>query len=286
MERNSSGEQMPSHENGTISNQELVWSPEMVHRFWAYEQTRPENFFSYQVGRVLVRRFRKHLTGRVLDYGCGLGFLIEDMLNAGISCGGVEFTTDFATRLNTSFDNRQGFLGVRVPGNFSEWRGTFDAIFLVEVVEHLYDEDLRKTLTSIHGLLRPGGVLIVTTPNNENRSANFLCSPESGRLFHRFQHVRSWSRESLTSFVMEHDLKVTEIGETDFSAHVLALGRTQPFFYRLLRGIVRKFNIETPHLYAVAVKSERAAICHEVQIQASGLHPNSTLRICKRLAYD
>lgn len=260
MDRHFSGGYGPLHENGMTSNQELVWTPEMVHRFWAYEQSRPENFFSHQVGRVLVRRFRKRLTGRVLDYGCGLGFLVDDMLSEGISCGGVEFTLDFAAGLNASFNGRQGFLGVRVPDDFSDWRGTFDAIFLVEVAEHLYDDDLQKTLAGIHDLLQPGGILILTTPNNENRSKNFLCSPESGRLFHRFQHVRSWNRELLASFVTRHDFTVTEIGETDFSAHILALGRTRPFFYRLLRGIAKKLNTKAPHLYAIAAKVESAAI--------------------------
>jgi SAM-dependent methyltransferase len=240
------------------SNQQLVWTPEMVRRFWAYERTRPENFFSHQVGRVLVRRFRKHLAGRVLDYGCGLGFLIDDMLSEGISCGGVEFTSDFVAQLTASFDDRQGFLGIRVPDDFSDWRGAFDAIFLVEVIEHLYDDELQKTVASIHNLLRPGGILLVTTPNNENRSKNFICSPESGHLFHRFQHVRSWNRESLASFLTRHNFTVMEAGETDFGAHILALGRTRPFFYRLVRAIAKKFNTEAPHLYAIAAKAEGA----------------------------
>jgi SAM-dependent methyltransferase len=183
---------------------------------------------------------------------------MDDMLSEGISCAGVEFTSDFVARLTASFDGRQGFLGVRVPDDCSDWRGAFDAIFLVEVVEHLYDDDLQKTLTSIHDLLSPGGVLIVTTPNAENRSKNFLCSPESGRLFHRFQHVRSWNRESLASLLARHDFAVTEVGETDFSAHMLALGRTRPFFYRFLRAIAKKLNTEAPHLYAIAARAEGA----------------------------
>jgi 2-polyprenyl-3-methyl-5-hydroxy-6-metoxy-1,4-benzoquinol methylase len=212
------------------------------------------------VGRVLVRRFRKRLAGRVLDYGCGLGYLIDDMLGESISCGGVEFTPDFVARLNASFDGRQGFLGVRVLDDFSDWRGAFDTIFLVEVIEHLYDSDLYETVASIHSLLRPGGTLIVTTPNNENRGKNLICAPESGRLFHRFQHVRSWDRESLASFLTQHEFAVSEVGETDFGAHILALARTRPFFHRLLRGIAKKFNMQVPHLYAVAVRPEGATL--------------------------
>ena len=46
-----------------------------------------------------------------------------------------------------------------------------DAVVSMDVIEHLTLEDGRRMLDSIHGLLRPGGLFVVGTPNV--RSAEF-----------------------------------------------------------------------------------------------------------------
>jgi hypothetical protein len=33
--------------------EELTWTPQMIARFWDYENRFQENFFTYQVGRAL-----------------------------------------------------------------------------------------------------------------------------------------------------------------------------------------------------------------------------------------
>jgi len=109
-------------------------------------------------------------------------------------------------------------------------------------------------LSDVHALLRPGGVLIVTTPNDEDRSKQFICSPESGRLFHRVQHVRSWDRISLASSLAGHGFQIIEIAAIDFGAHIAAHKRSLGLLYRLSRCIAKNLIQEKPHLYAVAVK--------------------------------
>ena len=43
--------------------------------------------------------------------------------------------------------------------------GQFDAVIASEILEHLDDEELRDSLAVIHEKLKPGGKLLVTTPN-------------------------------------------------------------------------------------------------------------------------
>lgn len=43
--------------------------------------------------------------------------------------------------------------------------GTFDVVLMIEVIEHI--ERDREALIEIHNVLKPGGILIVTTPNGE-----------------------------------------------------------------------------------------------------------------------
>jgi 2-polyprenyl-3-methyl-5-hydroxy-6-metoxy-1,4-benzoquinol methylase len=232
---------------------ELTWTREMVTRFWDYERRHPENFFSFQVGAVIARKFQKHFPTEadVVDYGAGRGFLIEDLLAKGMRCGAVEFGDEAVSELNQRFRQEPLFLGARSHETPDDWRGKFDGAFLLEVVEHLYDPELVTALSAVHELLKPGGVLIVTTPNEEDRSKSFVCSPESGLLFHRFQHVRSWSAASLSSFLEGQGFTCLETGATDFGASTLALRRTVSWPLRLARSLAKHVLGQRPHLYAV-----------------------------------
>jgi 2-polyprenyl-3-methyl-5-hydroxy-6-metoxy-1,4-benzoquinol methylase len=231
---------------------ELVWTPEMVARYWHYERTRPHNYFSFQVGAAVIRHFRRSLQGRVLDYGAGPGFLVDELLRVQTLCAAIEFGKDAVDELNEQFLERKGFLGAREISQAGCWQGMFDAALLVEVVEHLYDDPLRQALAKIRELLRKGGQLIITTPNNEDREKSFICSPESGLVFHRFQHVRSWTERSLSAFVAENGFSVRSTGTIDFAASVLAHRRTMSLPIRLIRSTAKRMICSRPHLFVVA----------------------------------
>jgi 2-polyprenyl-3-methyl-5-hydroxy-6-metoxy-1,4-benzoquinol methylase len=252
------------------SKDELIWTPEMVRRFWDFERTHPERYFSFQVGAVIARRFRRYLSGRVVDYGAGPGFLLDELLRRGVQCAAVEFGAETVAQLNNRFKERKGFLGARDHAHLAEWRQTFDAAFLIEVVEHLYDEQLHECLSDLASLLKPGGCLIVTTPNEEDRSKSFLCSPESGKLFHRFQHVRSWTAESLRRVLGEHGFDIAVMQATDFTADVAANRNSMLLPLRLLRGVAQKLRRQKPNLYAVAVLREQKLAATELRSGSSG----------------
>ena len=98
---------------------------------------------------------------RVLDFGCGLGYLTHALVRAGFDARGLEFSpaaVAFASRI---------FGPSYIQGNeddiLSRRLGLFDGVLLVEVLEHV--QDPYKLLTSCKGLLKPNGFLIVTTPN-------------------------------------------------------------------------------------------------------------------------
>ncbi|HVL32827.1 MAG TPA: class I SAM-dependent methyltransferase [Actinomycetota bacterium] len=97
--------------------------------------------------------------GRLLDVGCGLGLLLETARARGWQAVGVDpspFSVAKARELG--FEAHLGMLeDVDLPA------GSFDAIALLQVVEHLPDP--RPLLAACHLLLRPGGALLVATPN-------------------------------------------------------------------------------------------------------------------------
>jgi 2-polyprenyl-3-methyl-5-hydroxy-6-metoxy-1,4-benzoquinol methylase len=186
-----------------------------VSRFWEYESQFPDNYFSYGYRDGLVPRLRGALSGkkRVLDFGWGGGFLIPALSRVAGEVYGVDFSP-------TS----------------------------VEVIEHLSDEQLEGTLDIIKRLLAPGGVIVFTTPNDEDLGASRLYCPECDHVFHRWQHIRSWSAESITAFLTAQGFRDVKAWTTDFSPPVGlgAWGQVR----RAFRAIGNGRDTGLPHLVA------------------------------------
>ena len=138
---------------------------------------------------------------------------------------------------------------------------------VVEIIEHLDDKMLAKCIDTIKALLGTGGVAIFTTPNEEDLTKSYVYCPESDVVFHRWQHVRSWSKESLTSFIQAHDLSVVDAFATNFSGYTAAPLCPSPWdriravrsalasCIRQMSGpIVRGEEPKLPHLVCVATR--------------------------------
>jgi SAM-dependent methyltransferase len=102
---------------------------------------------------------RLPIRGRVIDVGSGTGEHVAELLRLGFDAVGIEPNPQalaVATRR-----------GLPVTRGTSEDPGhppgSFDTIILNQVIEHLVDPVTAVTMLS--GLLRPGGRLIVLTPN-------------------------------------------------------------------------------------------------------------------------
>lgn len=128
----------------------------------------------------------------------------------------------------------------------------FDGILSVEVIEHLSDERLESTLGLIKRLLQPGGVIVFTTPNDEDLAASRLYCPECDHVFHRWQHVRSWNRRSLSKLLAKRGFVDVRTWTTDFSPP-LGLGIWGQV-RRLARAIGDGTDKGLPHLVATAKK--------------------------------
>ena len=182
---------------------DIIWSPERIRRFWDYNGSNnalEDTYFSRLRGRALVdfvsRRIR---IGVALDLGCGRGDLVGYLLEKH-QAGGVDQSPDSVATVKRRFDNHPNFRGARTNTD-QLGDASVDTIFIVEVVEHLDDRTLASVLSEARRLLRPGGHLVLTTPNEEDLEASKVMCPECAAVFHRWQHVRSWSPESLVAHV-------------------------------------------------------------------------------------
>jgi SAM-dependent methyltransferase len=130
-------------------------------------------------GRKVGPRFIKALSlagdlrgKRVLDVGCGRGELVIQSAMRGADAWGIDYAqaaVDIADRALATID---ADLRERTHVRQADVKALpfedafFDAVFMMDVVEHLYPHELAQAFDELHRTIRPGGVLVMhTSPN-------------------------------------------------------------------------------------------------------------------------
>lgn len=199
------------------SPQPIQWTHELVEKFWdGFAQTRLVEFsFSRQAGRSLIIAIDHLLPkdSQILDYGAGDGDLIKLMCERGLNVSGFEPSENRAQKLRNKLKGHSGFKGI-VNNDVDT---TYEFVLMAEVIEHVLDEDLDECLTRLSSLVQSGGLLIVTTPNNEDLELGMAYCPVSNVLFHRWQHVRSFTRESLVDLLSQYGFDEVVTHQIEFN---------------------------------------------------------------------
>jgi SAM-dependent methyltransferase len=182
----------------------LRWTPELVGRFWdGFSQTALVQFsFSRQAGHSLLIAIDHLLPrdGEVLDFGAGDGDLVRLLCERGFQATAYEPSEGRMRNLEQALGGMERFGGA-IGRNAT---ATFDLVIMAEVIEHVLDEELDATLRRLSEFTKTGGTLIVTTPNNENLELGMAYCPVSNMLFHRWQHVRSFTESTLSRLLREY----------------------------------------------------------------------------------
>ncbi len=127
---------------------------------------------------------------RILDLGCGTGWLAGILGHFGPTTG-VELS-DEAMKIAA-----QKYPYVEyIATDFYEWdhpKEYFDIVISQEVIEHVEEHD--RYLGLVHDLLKPGGYLILTTPNPRT----FYAMPDEVRV--------PWSQQPIENWISIQDLR-------------------------------------------------------------------------------
>lgn len=137
----------------------------------------------------IMQWFRPHLSGRVLEVGAGAGNFTVHYVDAATEVVLVEPAANLLERLRSRFADRTNvsILHADVAGV----GGKFDAAVLVNVLEHVPDDE--GTLRRLFDLLRGGGTLLLFVP-----ALPWLY----GSLDRLVHHARRYTRASLERVVL------------------------------------------------------------------------------------
>lgn len=223
----------------------MQWTPETVGDFWtAFSRTRlTELSFARGAAKPLLLAIRHHLRpgARCLDFGAGSGHLIAALLEEGLQAAAFEPSVGRRAVIHARFAGQSGFLGVVGTDHDQQ----YDIVFAAEVVEHILDSEFDATLAMMARFLAPGALLVVTTPHNEDLDLSGCICPNCSTLFHRWQHVRSFTPASLEAVLQQHGIEPIVTHILDFNAaHYTDLSRfdgtdppeTIPQYLRALRA--------------------------------------------------
>jgi SAM-dependent methyltransferase len=154
----------------------------------------------------LLRPFRPHLRGRVLELGAGLGAVAEGYVETVDEAVLVEPAENLFVELARKFEGNTrvkllcGLLDELVASGAPELGSeSFDAAFMANVLEHIRDD--RAALELLRTRIKPGGSLLIFVP-----AVPFLYGALDAATGH-FRRYRKSELETVVraaGFVIEH----------------------------------------------------------------------------------
>ena len=141
--------------------------------------------------------------GRLLDVGCGGGRFLRRMQKRGWQVVGTDFDEQATRKVSDRYgiETHVGDLPqCALPA------ASFDAITLSQAIEHLYDP--QATLRECLRLLKPGGLLVLTTPNATSIGASEFGA--SWRGWEAPRHLQLFTVASLSALTRAAGLDIVE----------------------------------------------------------------------------
>ena len=179
--------------------------------------------------------------GKILDFGCGPGWILSS-LDATWEKHGVEISK-FASKTASKFAK----IHTGSIENFTE--KDFDVIIIYHVIEHLSDPI--STIKELYKILKPGGYLIIGTPDFDCAAARRFG--DNFRLLHDPTHISLFSNDSMHRFLRDHGFKINKVeypyfdtewfNETTLKAMLKNDTISPPFYGSIMTFICQKVKI-------------------------------------------
>jgi 2-polyprenyl-3-methyl-5-hydroxy-6-metoxy-1,4-benzoquinol methylase len=184
----------------SIATREFVWVDTEVPEAHNY------------LARPTVKALRELGARAVLDLGCGNGSFSGLLQSQGFQVTGCDASASgiaLARQGHPAIDFFEHDIAHPLPSGFA---GPYDAVVSLEVVEHLIQP--RHLIATAYGALRPGGVLVLSTPYHGYwKNLALALTNKFDAHWHPlrdFGHVKFFSRETLEQLVCEAGFSVKD----------------------------------------------------------------------------
>jgi SAM-dependent methyltransferase len=196
--------------------------------------------------RMILSAAQGHLSGRVLENGCGVGMYLEHLAPHVGSIIGLEYEPGRAQQAQNRVPSVVIAAGEELP--FEPL--AFDTILSHEVLEHVRDD--RCSIVEMVRVLKPGGVILLFVPNRgypfETHGAYWHGRYHFGNIplvnylpsrwrNHLAPHVRVYSTSDLQQLIKQLPVKVLQ-QQIIFGAYDNIISR-YPTLGRFLRSVLQ-----------------------------------------------
>ena len=143
--------------------------------------------------------------GKILEIGSGVGNISEYFLNDKAEILLTDIREGYCASLRDKFNGSNTLLGIETLNlvdadfdkKFSIHLGCYDSVFALNVVEHIFDDQL--AVSNCYKLLKPGGRLVVLVPAYQWLYNNFDAELE---------HYRRYTRKRLESIFLKSSFSI------------------------------------------------------------------------------
>ncbi|MFC1708958.1 methyltransferase domain-containing protein [Candidatus Omnitrophota bacterium] len=165
-----------------------------------YNNMVDEGYIKEETGRrltakLILDKLGKYKKGgaKLLEIGCGPGFLLDEAKKQGWDAYGVEPSRWASDHARNKF-NLKVTSGILRDTDFSS--GYFDVVILSDTLEHLIDP--KGILSEVRPLLGPQGILYINTPNVDSLISRLLKARWWGfNQFHLYYFTKDTLRQML-----------------------------------------------------------------------------------------
>ena len=224
-------------------------------KLWDYYQNKGCEVFDLSYPRLRFLAKQCDPGTAVLNIGAGSGYLENILQKRGVVVYSLDPNLRTVARLNDHLGlagrAKQGYCHkIPFPSSY------FDCVIMTEVIEHIEEDLLEKSITEVRRVLKNGGAFIGTVPFNEILRDNYVFCPHCHEGFHRWGHLNSFDESTLITLLKRDGFSTEKIQVRtfpDFSRSGLG------FFIRAVaRYILGKMRqkLVNPNLYFVVRRVE------------------------------
>lgn len=180
-------------ENDRLYN---IWNANKNTKLYKNEMLRNHHLFNIIKKQIDVEK--------IIDIGCGTGYLDYLMANDGKQIIGVDLSKSSLSLFKEVADK----FGIKqIHENlFNIELKNFDFVISQEVLEHL--ENYESAISKMSEFIKENGFGLFCVPFNENLNAKMIDDPTTGNRIHKVGHLHSFTKEKLEKSIEKSGFKL------------------------------------------------------------------------------